>query len=189
MTLQKKIMAWGALAALAAALFVASAETGVTASDKGGAASGVVVTDFDDWRMECRAQSKPGAQNCRVFQKVLKKDNNKTVLAAILVATKEKKSGKVMPVMHLIAPLGVRLPPGAALRIDDGKQVNVPFQSCTAAGCSVDIKMSGEFLTKLKSGKMVRVAYQRTGAKPDTVGLSLKGFSKALDALTRSAGG
>ncbi|WP_204312956.1 invasion associated locus B family protein, partial [Stenotrophomonas maltophilia] len=41
------------------------------------------------------------------------------------------------PVALIQLPLGLNLPVGAKLQVDDGKAVDVPIQTCEARGCYI----------------------------------------------------
>jgi invasion protein IalB len=171
-----------------AAIFLASAASFAAADGKTPAAPAPNVTtaDYDDWRLECAApkDAKAGQKTCHIFQKIADKDSKKVLIAAIVTNVKTQK-GETFSVMSFAAPLGVHLTQGLAFKIDEEKQVTIPYQACSSAACSADTKLTDDMLNKIKNGKTLRAAYQLVGDKPKTFGFSLKGFGKALDALPR----
>jgi invasion protein IalB len=89
--------------------------------------------------------------------------------------------------MRLIAPLGIALAPGLALKVDDGKDLKVPYTQCLPGGCMVDMVFDQAMLDKMKAGKSLFVAYRLPNGKDSTLQVSLKGLVPALDAMNLSA--
>jgi invasion protein IalB len=171
-----------------AGILLASAASFAAADNKAPAAPAPNVTsaDYEDWRLECVTpkDAKAGQKNCHIFQKIADKDSKKVLIAAVVTNVKTQK-GETVSVMSFAAPLGVHLTQGLAFRINEDKQVTIPYQVCSQSSCSADVKLTGDQLTNMKTGKTLRAAYQLVGDKPKTFGFSLKGFGKALDALPR----
>lgn len=81
-------------------------------------------------------------------------------------------------------PLGIYLATGIGAKVDEGKQFNLIWQTCTQQGCQAALSLDSEKKTAMKSGKQLFVGFK---ARPDadaiTVAASLKGVTAGLKAL------
>jgi invasion protein IalB len=91
--------------------------------------------------------------------------------------------------MRLVTPLGTVLTPGMAIKIDDGKDIKIPYTQCLPGGCMVDVIFDQDMLGKLKAGKSLFVAYRLPNGKDNTLKVSLKGFATAVDAMATGSKG
>ena len=146
--------------------------------------------DFADWRLQCfQAEGRRGP--CRIFQRLTAKEDGQArmVLTAALVMVRQKppEGGAeiVLPVMRFVAPAGVHLPTGLVMRVDESKPRKVPYQVCTPAGCVAEIILDDELLAAMEAGKTMIAAYRRLAPEPVRVGVSLKGFAAAREALIK----
>ena len=95
---------------LAASVFVVVARTADRAS-----AQGAVKSVHGDWQIRC--DTPPGAQGeqCALMQSVTAEDRPNIGLTVIVLKTSDQKSR----LMRVVAPLGVLLPSGLGLKIDN----------------------------------------------------------------------
>jgi invasion protein IalB len=52
-------------------------------------------------------------------------------------------------------PLGLFLPVGAKLQVDEGKPLDLQVQTCEAQGCFAGSAMDAELLAAIKAGKQL----------------------------------
>ena len=64
--------------------------------------------------------------------------------------------------MRVVAPLGVLLPAGVSLKIDNEDVTRLNFLQCLANGCIAQLALDDKLLEKLKTGKTATL-----GAFPD----------------------
>jgi invasion protein IalB len=78
-------------------------------------AQGAVKSVHGDWQIRC--DTPPGAQNeqCALMQSVTAEDRPNVGLTVIVLKTSDQKSR----LMRVVAPLGVLLPSGLGLKIDN----------------------------------------------------------------------
>ncbi len=145
--------------------------------------------DFDDWRLACATPPK-GKKQCTMFQRVaVKKDKQQQVALAATVQTgeiKDKDAMKTVTLIRIITPLGTVLTPGMAIKIDEEKEIKVPYSQCLPGGCRADLIFDQPTLDKMRKGKTMFVAYRLPDGKDTTFPISLKGFATALDAMTQT---
>ena len=79
----------------------------------------VIGTFHGDWQIRC--DTPPGAQGeqCALIQSVVAEDRSNAGLTVIVLKTADQKS----KLMRVVAPLGVLLPSGLGLKIDNADMV------------------------------------------------------------------
>ena len=104
------------------------------------------------------------------------------VLQITIVYTQVAK--KRVPVISLQLPLGVDLRSGVVVKIDKGKEFNIPYLQCRSFGCDVSIGINTQLLARLKKGSDMVVGFVAWGsAKTSLMKVSLKGFTKVYNQL------
>ncbi len=145
------------------------------------------IPTYGDWGKTCE-KSQPGADGkskevCYIFQNVSNKDNGKLVMQVrIGIAPQNRK-----PVLIVTLPLGVLLPPGAALVIEglEKEPVKMPFLACAPEGCTtVGQVLDDKVVKAMKKHEKAAVRVALLNKKVLTLPVSLKGFSRAYIALT-----
>jgi invasion protein IalB len=134
---------------------------------------------FDAWRVQCNsATGAPSA--CRTFQNVVLKESREPILQVLVGFPDQSK----FPIGQFVVPLGVHLPSGVRLKIDDGQEYQLSVEVCLPQGCQIRFGFDENFLNLFKKGTQATVSFYG-GAKhqPYNVPVSLKGFTAALDAI------
>ena len=76
-------------------------------------------------------------------------------------------------------PLGLNLPAGAKMQVDDGKMVDLQIQTCEQRGCYANAPISPDLLAAMRSGKQFKVSFQNLGQgnhhHPDAAGRFRRG--------------
>lgn len=137
-------------------------------------------TDYQDWRVRCETPSSGGAEQCVMFQSVVAQERDARILNVAVRYSDEDPA----PIAYVAAPLGVYLPSGLSLSIDNGKTLRLPFEFCNASGCHTRLKLEDDLLRSLKQGGTAQfIIVQFTGGQQFTATVSLRGFTAAFDAL------
>jgi invasion protein IalB len=121
-----------------------------------------------------------------VFQRILLGRDKAQTVALTTVLHPARLNDKPATGMRLVTPLGTALTPGMAIKIDDGKDIKVPYTQCLPVGCLVDMVFDAAMLDKIRTGKILFVAYRGPDGKDSTLKVSLKGLAPALDALAQT---
>lgn len=116
---------------------------------------------------------------CQIVQTLTEKSSDRPVLQVAVGYLPEAEK----PVAAILLPLGVWLPPGLQLQVDDGKAGRVPFEACDPNGCHAGVELDDEFLAMMKKGNELNVTFAGRNRKGITVPVSLQGFTAALDSL------
>lgn len=143
------------------------------------AAQGVVKSVFGEWQIRC--DTPPGAQSeqCVLLQSVQAEDRPNVGLTVIVLKTSDQKSR----LLRVLAPLGVLLPAGLGLKIDDQDIGRAGFVRCLPNGCVAEVVMDETLVGRLKSGKLATFIIFQTPEEGIGVPLSLNGFGPGFDAL------
>ncbi len=162
---------WLALAAFAAALALGSAQPA--------AAQGAVKAVHKDWQIRC--DTPPGAKHeqCALIQSVTAADRANVGLTVIVLKTADKKSR----LMRVVAPLGVLLPSGLGLKIDNVNIGRAGFVRCLPNGCIAEVVMDDNLIKKLRTGKTATFIIFQTPEEGIGFPISLAGFAEGYDAL------
>ena len=134
---------------------------------------------FGDWLLRCQPASETQPRACRIRQNIVAEDSGQTVLQFVAGRFgSEKILGAV-----IFVPVGVRLPPGIRIQIDERPPRVFPFEVCDSETCQARAILEGDLLEELKAGMTGQLKYQNAAGQARTVTVSLKGFTAALRAL------
>jgi invasion protein IalB len=155
--------------------FVAAALCGSSATY----AQGAIRAKHGDW--ETRCETPPGAsyEQCAAVLSVVDQDRPNLTLVVIVLNTADRKAR----LMRVIAPLGVLLPPGVSLRIDDQDAGRLNFLQCLANGCIAQLALDDKLIDKLKSGKTATLGIFQTPEQGVGVPAPLAGFKETYEQL------
>ena len=164
------------LAATAIFMLTAAALAGLS---REAAAQGAVKAVFGDWQIRC--DTPPGAQSeqCGLIQSVVAEDRSNAGLTVIILKTADQKS----KLMRVIAPLGVLLPSGLGLKIDNTDIGKAGFVRCLLNGCVAEVVMDDKLLEQLKNAKTATFIIFETPEEGIGFPLNLKGIAEGYDKL------
>ena len=87
------------------------------------------------------------------------------------------------PMALVQLPLGLNLPAGAKLQVDDGKVSDLQIQTCEQRGCYANSPISPELLAAMKSGKQLKVSFQNLAKESISIPMPLADFAAAYDKI------
>jgi invasion protein IalB len=142
-------------------------------------AQGAVKSVHKDWQIRC--DTPPGAktEQCALIQSVTAEDRANVGLTVIVLKTADQKSR----LMRVVAPLGVLLPSGLGLKIDQADIGRAGFVRCLPNGCIAEVVMDDELIKKLRSGKSATFIIFQTPEEGIGFPMSLAGFGEGYDKL------
>ncbi len=132
------------LAAFLTAFLAAFLGTADTAS-----AQGAVKSVHGDWQIRCDTPPGAQAEQCALIQSVVAEDRSNAGLTVIILKTADQKS----KLMRVVAPLGVLLPSGLGLKLDNADVGRAGFVRCLPNGCVAEVVMDDKLLDQLKNAK------------------------------------
>ena len=129
------------------------------------------------WAARCTSTSRDAPLECAIEQTaVLTKTGQLIVLVNIRVT-----SDTHAPVALVQLPLGLNLPTGAKLQVDDGKSLDLQVQTCESRGCYASAPVPPDMLGALKSGKQLNVSFQTLAKETIKIPMPLADFAAAYD--------
>jgi len=131
------------------------------------------------WIARCNSVSRDAPLECAVEQTaVLTKTGQLIVLINIRVAADTRT-----PIALVQLPLGLNLPAGARLQVDDGKIADLQIQTCEQRGCYADTPIAADMLAAMKSGQQLKVSFQNLGKEVITIPMPLAEFAAAYEKI------
>jgi invasion protein IalB len=85
--------------------------------------------------------------------------------------------------LRVLAPLGVYLPSGLGLRIDQADIGRAGFVRCLPNGCVAEVVMDDNLIQQLRSGQSATFIIFQTPEEGIGIPLGLKGFGEGYDKL------
>lgn len=83
--------------------------------------------------------------------------------------------------LMIMVPLGVALPAGLQIKVDDDKEaMKLNYTICHPGGCTAEMEATPELIEKLKKGKQMIVAAMNITAKPFFLPVPLDGFERTI---------
>jgi invasion protein IalB len=142
-------------------------------------AQGAVKSVHGDWQIRC--DTPPGAQSeqCALIQSVTAEDRANIGLTVIVLKTADNKSR----LMRVIAPLGVLLPSGLGLKIDNADIGRAGFVRCLPNGCVAEVVMDENLGKQLRTGTTATFIIFQTPEEGIGFPMALKGFGEGFDKL------
>ncbi len=142
-------------------------------------AQGAVKSVHRDWQIRCDTPPGAKAEQCALIQSVTAEDRANVGLTVIVLKTADQKSR----LMRVVAPLGVLLPSGLGLKIDQADIGRAGFVRCLPNGCIAEVVMDDELLKKLRTGKSATFIIFQTPEEGIGFPMSLAGFGDGYDKL------
>jgi invasion protein IalB len=142
-------------------------------------AQGVVKNTFGDWQLRCEVPAGAKAEQCALVQNVAAEDRPNVTLLVIVLKTADAKSR----LLRVVAPLGVLLPSGLGLKIDQADVGRAGFVRCLTTGCVAEVVMEDTLLGQLKAGKQATFIVFQTPEEGVGIPVSLEGFGPGFDSL------
>ena len=134
---------------------------------------------YGDWQMRCDTPA--GAQNeqCVLMQFVTASDRDNVGLSVIILKTADGQAR----LMRILAPLGVLIPEGLGLTIDETAMGRTSYVRCLPNGCVAEVNLEGDLLAQLSNGTTATFAIYQTPEEGIGIPIPLAGFQEGFQAL------
>jgi invasion protein IalB len=142
-------------------------------------AQGVVRSTHGDWQIRCDTPAGARSEQCALIQSVTAEDRPNVGLTVIILKTADQKSR----LMRVLAPLGVLLPSGLGLRIDNADVGRAGFVRCLPNGCVSEVVMDDKLVGQMRGGQQATFIIFQTPDEGIGIPMSLSGFSAGYDKL------
>ncbi|MGO4704719.1 invasion associated locus B family protein [Microvirga sp. 2MCAF38] len=142
-------------------------------------AQGMVKNTYGDWQMRCETPAGASAEQCALVQNVAAEDRPNVSLVIIVLKTADGK-GRLL---RVVSQLGVLLPSGLGLKIDQTDIGRAGFVRCLVTGCVAEVVMEDNLISQMKSGQTATFIVFQTPEEGIGIPVSLNGFAAGYDAL------
>jgi invasion protein IalB len=132
---------------------------------------------YSPWTKFCLKGQEANAQQVCFTGKDGRIESGMPVIAAVLI----EPEGDAKKVLRVTLPLGMQLPQGTRVIVDQGQPMTAPYIICFTNGCMADYEASAELIGKLKKGQGLVVQGINSQGQPISLVLPLTDFGKAYD--------
>jgi invasion protein IalB len=139
----------------------------------------IVKGTYGAWQVSCRTPPGAKEEKCALVQSVTAEDRPNVGLTVVFY----KAIGEDKKLLRVVVPLGVLLPTGLGLKIDNQDVGNAPFLKCSKRGCIAEVVLQDEVINKLKTGTNAMFIIFDTPEAGIGIPISLQGFGEALNSI------
>ena len=131
---------------------------------------------YADWYVRCES-TEAVDKSCVMSQQVLTKSGERQLLQ-INIAKVEQGI-----LMTAIFPLGIYLPAGAYLQVDEFEKSHFTFEFCTARGCFVNQLLDHGLVQLMRKKQSAKFTIEVANGSPIHIPMSISGFLGAFAEL------
>ena len=126
-----------------------------------------------DWTLNCATPQGAPAEQCILVQDRLNPENQQPIMQiAVGFWGPERHRGLIITL-----PLGVTLPQGIQLEVDDTVIRKAPYVTCAPNGCQAHMPLDDALLQSMKSGQQGKIVFANARGQAVPVAFSLSGFT------------
>jgi invasion protein IalB len=140
---------------------------------------GTVKSTHGAWSIVCDRPAGAKEEQCAMMQNVIAEDRPEVGLSVVILKTADRKS----KILRVLAPLGVLLPNGLGLNVDNKDIGRAYFVRCFADGCYAEVVLEEALLKTLRAGATATFIVFQTPEEGIGIPVDLKGFGEGYDAL------
>ena len=144
-----------------------------------GQAQGAVRSVHGEWEIRCDTPPGAPSEQCALMQYVTAADRDNVGLTVIVLNTADQKAR----ILRVLTPLGVLLPHGLGLRIDDTDVGRAGFVRCLPQGCIAEVIMDDKLVKLLSEGKFATFIVFQTPEEGIGIPIPLEGFKTGFAEL------
>lgn len=141
---------------------------GIAAFAAGAAAQGVTRETFADWQLRCEASAPAVApqigdaptpdaagEQCYLYQNIADESSDRlNLIITILRLPDPARPGQTRTVLRVLAPLGVLLPRGLGLKLDETEVGSTGFVRCWANACVAEVEMDQGLIERFTAARV-----------------------------------
>ncbi len=142
------------------------------------AQEGNVKAQYGEWQVVCKKPAGAKKEICAAVQSVTAENRPNVGLTVYLQKFSDGKQ-----VIRVFAPLGILLPTGIGLKIDEKDVGHAPFLRCHSFACYAQVTADDKLLSKLANGKTAMFIIFQTEEAGIGIPVSLNGLKTAMKSL------
>lgn len=125
------------------------------------------------WTARCASPARAVPLECTLEQQVVVQATGQQISLVNVRVPGDTRQ----PVMMIQLPLGLFLPAGLTIAVDEGKGQTVAIQSCDQRACYVGLPLNAELLESMKKGQRLNLQMQSINREPATIAHPLTDFA------------
>ena len=142
------------------------------------AAQGTVRSVHSDWQVRCDTQAGAQREQCVLIQSVTAQDRADFGITVIILKTADNKS-----LLRVVAPIGVLLPSGLVLKIDQAEVGRAGYVRCLPNGCVAEVVMDDTLIKQFRDGRTATFIIFQAPEEGIGFPMNLTGFGDGFDKL------
>ena len=131
------------------------------------------------WLVSCNNQNDPERLMCEVAQSIVVSEGNQRVATAAFV----KSAGEEELTAVFTLPVGLYLPAGLKLAVDETALGDMTFQSCDAQGCYATGTADDTWMQALSDGSELKITIESQDRQPIDFTFPLADFGQSLGVM------
>jgi invasion protein IalB len=132
-----------------------------------------------NWITRCSGVTRNGSVDCSMEQTYIKPETRQPIALFSVRIPKETRA----PATMIQLPLGLYLPAGVEMQIDQDQVVALPLQMCDTGGCYAGTPLSTELAGRLQMGKTLRLRFENVAREKIDALMPLAGFASAFSTI------
>lgn len=131
------------------------------------------------WLVSCNNQNDPERLMCEVAQSIVLSEDNRRVATAAFV----KPAGEDELTAVFTLPVGLYLPAGLKLTVDETALGELAFQSCDGQGCYATRTADETWPQAMSEGTELKITIESQDRQTIDFTFPLEGFGQSLDLM------
>jgi len=133
---------------------------------------------YGEWALRCESNALAAGEQCVLVQSVTAENKPDVQMVVIIL-----KGPTGSYILRVVVPLGIILPSGLGLKIDNIDIGRTGFMRCLANGCLAEVVMDEGLLNRFKTGGSALFVIFTTPEEGVGVPIQLAGFSNGIAKL------
>ncbi len=125
------------------------------------------------WLLSCSNQMDVAVLQCETSQSIVTGPQNQRLATVSLLRSVGNDAASGV----FTLPIGLNLPEGLTLAVDETELMNIPFQSCDAQGCYAITPLEAGQITAMKDGAELVLTVESQAKESIRISFELRGFS------------
>jgi invasion protein IalB len=131
------------------------------------------------WVSRCMSDARQTAVDCAVEQTAVVTNTGQLIASVVVRVPHDTRQ----PVMMIQVPVGLYLPAGVNIQVDEDKPLPFTLQTCDVKGCYAGAPLTQDLLAAMKTGKKLAVVFQSMQKENISVPLPLENFAEAFQKI------
>ncbi len=131
------------------------------------------------WSSHCNAEGRSETLDCAVVHRLFITNTGQLIGSVTIRMPGDTKE----PVMMIQTPIGLFLPAGVSIDVDEKNPQRFELQTCDGNGCYAGSPVSDDLLASMRKGQKFNIKFQGLKKQEIKLQLSLAGFAAAFDKI------